>query len=521
VRAFFGACVVFVAGGCTTILGDDFEIISGSGAAAAAGGTAGAGATGGSGGSGGVPVRDVNGTQSIVHVNVGSEDTEQPDLSGATVDALVWSGTAFDHFTGEGHSNGTFTIPNVPEGAYYLDLESVVQGLVFEPAVPVTSASQIDMGYRVLGRADIEPVTLPTPVTLDIPGMKPWVDGDTLELWVAGAGIIEFFFYDLADTPPMPNDAFLGFTFDSATLFNPNLVNGVKGDQAIVAHFGAAPSAMGIPFSRINDTAHLPSFTQTDGQQSFVNGAFDLVPTNQTLTFDFKATQFEALVADIHPMASVGSEGIFLSALPGSMDYGFYSGTADLLLYNAPGGADISDSCDWGNPLGPNWSVHGGVYILVSVPIALPGTMPTNINSPLTYFAPLADLQALPELVPQIAPPASPKVDGADMVVDQTLDSLTPLVSWDPPTIGTATRYVVNVLHLYAQGGITRREIVGRVATAATEVRLPDNLLVSGETYALHIRVQNVANVVFDTEPGGMSFPLAEAGTVSGLLTAP
>src|SRR5438105_9972022 len=88
--------------------------------------------------------------------------TQLPDnLINASYAVLVPNGQGgYNQLNGTGTANGTFTIPNVPAGSYYLKIDST--------NYLWTSASNLDLGYAFPGRPDVVSPTIYTPVNFSI-----------------------------------------------------------------------------------------------------------------------------------------------------------------------------------------------------------------------------------------------------------------------------------------------------------------------------------------------------------------
>ena len=103
--------------------------------------------------------QNVTGTSITTYVLDTSTTTKPSDLSQVTIAALVPISTGgFTTITGQGKADGTFSIPNVPMGTYYLQLSD---GFVTN-SYTVTSARVLDLGRLVLGRSDITATTQTT-----------------------------------------------------------------------------------------------------------------------------------------------------------------------------------------------------------------------------------------------------------------------------------------------------------------------------------------------------------------------
>src|SRR5262249_5924589 len=129
-----------------------------------------------------------------------------------------------------------------------------------------TAERVIDLGRVVGGRPDGAKITKsPTNLVLDATGLTAYVDGDTLEIFSLGGNT-----WDILDGyAQMPiaagSTTLTAFTVDLSQLTFPGLIDGGKGDKAVITHVTQA-MASGIPYTTLSQVLTLPSVTMTDGQ---------------------------------------------------------------------------------------------------------------------------------------------------------------------------------------------------------------------------------------------------------------
>jgi hypothetical protein len=82
--------------------------------------------------------------------------------------------------SGTGDALGGFTIPDVPVGTYYLQVDD---------RFLVTSEDSVDLGHASLGRSDAVRATIqPTDLVFDVDNLAPWQPfGDELQMFSAAA----------------------------------------------------------------------------------------------------------------------------------------------------------------------------------------------------------------------------------------------------------------------------------------------------------------------------------------------
>jgi hypothetical protein len=129
-------------------------------------------------------------------------------------------------------------------------------------------------------------------------------------------------------------------------------------------------------------------------------------------------------------------------------------------------------------------------------------------------------------VAPDLQHAAALRVDGADAAAARTLASLTPTLSWEPPTAGVApTAYTLQVVQVSDPGGTAailhrvRAELL--LPASAHSVRLPEGILASGGDYYVELTAWRSPSWDFTRHPFTYGFPNSTATRVSSLLSAP
>lgn len=94
------------------------------------------------------------------------------------------------------------------------------------------------------------------------------------------------------------------------------------------------------------------------------------------------------------------------------------------------------------------------------------------------------------------------------------MTSLTPRLTWAPPSLGTPGSYEVVVLDVVAGGAQT----VATFITTATSLKLPPGILKSGHLYSFRVLSQS-ANLL--VRPFQYPFPSSYASGVTPLMHSP
>ncbi len=449
----------------------------------------------------GLEPRPLGGTRVNLYVNAGGEEMVPVDLSDAVIEGLVDDGAAYDAYPGEGHADGTFSVANLPIA------ETVT--LRVNDLYIVTDRETIDLGANVLGRPDAQPVTMtPTELSFAVSQLDPWQDGDTLELFApnAPASFVDPDFLDSADTPPQVDDTSLSFTVDFAGAFEANLVDGAAGDVAYLLRYGHPAGRRRHILTQVFEPA---PFTMVDGDPTALSGSFTDVVLDRQATLDLRGSSFQSAADELLAGPSVGSSLSFtVYTSPFAIDRGDL-GFIRLAEYDAPDLADRVRALRYGHPFPSDWTPYelSFMYQLSMIDDA-PFTVALGVVSDIDVEGGLSGAP----ISPRLGPVGSPTIDDQDATQPITGGSATPTIAWTAPATGTAEMYRVIVRR---QNGAFRGEQIAVLQTAAASVRLPADLLVSGQTYWMEI------DALSDPDVDLAATPFRQAGPRHSLSRRP
>jgi hypothetical protein len=418
----------------------------------------------------------VIGTMIDVSITEKGESSAPLNRAGVSLAALVpQPGGGFLTITGNLNPDGSFEIPGVPEGPYYL---SVVRAPGDPPSFVVTTERELDLGVIHAGRADaLLASTSPTSLVLRASGLAPWQDTDGLELFSLGSA--SFAHLEYQATVATGATSLDALTVDASLFDNPALMDASRGDTAILTQL-VTQTAGDVVYQAVGRAFAPPPFSQADGLVTSISGAFAPVPQSR-VSVDWKRTLFAGLAHDVNPAATVSDCDIDAYVEPGN-DRVTFSLSPDLLLLMSPDATDVSLDLGYGNPYPASWAVVGMAS----------ATYATALSPTVTVYASVGVSAVLATLVggpikPQMSPPRSLTIGGANAYATLTGVGLTPTVAWGAPALGSPTLYTVTVWQLDAMGQSTWR---GAVATSETSVTLPPGLLVSGAQHYLTVRAE-------------------------------
>jgi hypothetical protein len=363
--------------------------------------------------------------------------------------------------------DGRLVISGVPAGRYLL--------AVGEPGyyreVVDTASDAVDLGRDELGRPFKVFASGPTPVTVDVWGLEPWVTGDQLQLTSMGAG--------LWDVPSDRWEILDGATQVIATEeWQNNLVDASLGDVLYVHQLAQreAPSLPGVPYLSAVAAQGIQA-TIADLQPATLSATLLPVPQTGSLDVDWRTSAFEALLQDMGPAGvRPNTHALFVDATPGGTSYpspAAIYGWPDLLSWTVPPGTpDLSTGpLAYGQFLtGWNEFRFAGFYAMSR--IEAPGATARWTSSVVGAYEPLP---AGAVLAPRVSPVMAPAVSGLDLAGgDVTGAGTSPVLSWAPPALGAIDRYVAFVYRLAPlPDGRTGSYPVGAVHTRNTSVPLP------------------------------------------------
>jgi hypothetical protein len=500
--------------------------------------------------------------------------------NGSTNKALDWSPISayvaalvpqpdgyFKSYTGTASTNGTFEIPNVPAGYYWLKLAP--------RDIYWTSSSTFDVGSDIF--VTLANPTTPTPSTTNISFSFTSLDP------TATPGLFQF------DTLEAPFPAYRNLTNQGSTTFSGGFGFGSNIDpssikSAFVRQY--EPTAFGsIDGYVMGPSLTLSNLSLTTGGANTISGALNpTVPTSINLSI--KGSGWASLSDHIAPTAptALGSS-FYLSVQPyisadgpnvssskpidllwtgGNLisgtctSGGFTSGRfSDFLLPTGPTNTPLTTDVDAGavqysDPFPSAWRRTFRVCQTASVPISMPGGSTQNFNLLNTQTTSLPTTA----VKPLVSAVQNPKINGADLFTAATINGTAATLSWDPPAIGTPFGYTVAIMTPATSPGGTPPvgtlpvgalpvgtppiitvpvgtppgTIIGGIgtftlfstttlSTAKTSMTLPPDLLSSGKAYLFVITslVDGKANM--ETSPHRSLLPIANAQLISAPIT--
>jgi hypothetical protein len=474
------------------------------------GGSVGGGAGGGTGGGTAGP-NDVtgHGTRLFLLADGGTAGS-LPNLSTATIGAWITEDGGLVFRTGAGQTNGTFVIPNVPQGPYLLRLNSTYF---------VTSTRDLNLDYALAGRPDAVPATIdPTDLTFSVTGLSSWGANDYLSFtsFNAGQGDMNGFERYGTGAPTAGVMSYSGtinyFLYSNA--FQSPMIDSTRGDVAyLVQQTYYLDGGLGI--GTATRTLEVTTLSMADGQPRTVGGNL-VAPPQTAVTYDYRGADYQAAATQLNsPMGSTQFFSAYLYQTPNPRQT-----TVDLFAMVASWFAYEPTlpptTVNYGLPFPAGWTTVA--YYSYGSPLqrTLPSATAQSYSAKFTTLTSLQAFTSTP-IQPVLGPPVTARINNLDLLLDQAGVGLTPTLTWGAPTLGTAQRYRLAVDRLTVNNGATRIAATTNIDTAGTSVTFPPGLLVSGQVYVITVTAYSTGGVV-DPALFTWTLPYHSASVVSGLI---
>ena len=460
-----------------------------------------------------VVLRTINGSLNLRFVEPTTEVTLPADLSANTVSVLI--PPAFTAISGATTTNGTFSIPSVPQGPYYLKLGGRYLDL---------TADAVDLSYDLLGRPGVRAATTTTNLTFDVTNLSSWQTTDEIQMICPGSGTIAFGMQSAVSTgaPTAAATSLAGFAYDISRADYPALIDGAAGDRATVTQLATQISGAR-SFRTVARSFTAPSFTVTNGGTASLTGAFTTVPADKTLDAVWDRPAFQAELATRSPgSAAENFSTLAISALPEASTRGFYHSAADVVVY-APGyttdSTQVNASWSYGDPYPVAWSRIAWVRYRKYRFIQLGSATPVAIFASLYVYRDLSTISSQAPIVPIIGAVVSPKVNGMDAFATLTGIGTTPTISWSAPTIGTVSKYYVTVVSVTAPNGATTLKSIATIETSATQAVVPPGILVAGSKYVFYVDARSAGALDLSAMPNAQTLPEGSSVVTTAMVT--
>ncbi len=462
------------------------------------------------------PLRIVTGLYSYTFHQDNATTLQPQNLTTTPIQVLVPNASGgFDTLTGQGNSDGTFSIPNVPVGYYWLK---------FGRSYLWTNVDNVQWVFDTYGRADVVyPGTTPTTLAMTATGLNTWQGTDELFWTVPNQGFT-YSTYGLAVTnPPNPGDTALSaYTLDFIQNGFP-LLDATKGDQGYLTQL-TSRTASGEIYRALGKAFYLPATTMTDGVAATASGGFLDIPQTSTLHLGWKRSALAAMTTAVNPNATVVQTEFGLWLSPLGTTVGVPAEAFQLFTYDSGSVAATTDldlgDLPYGNPFPSSWTPLAETYFTWSVSYLAPGasTPVTMLRSAYTATTTLPTAAA--PIAPLLSPVQNPRINGKTLFTNQLGVGTNPVIAWDAPATGSPTGYVVTVYQLVNQGGasVLPGQYRYTFRTSARTFMIPPGVMTSGNTYIVNISAVRNPGYSYASNPFQSAFPYGSSPTSSAIV---
>jgi hypothetical protein len=492
--------------------------------------------------------RTVLGVGQTTWISATTRVNEPIDFASAGIEALVQDASGSFQSLPVVAGVGTFTIPEVPNGNYLL--HSGTQYLV-------TSTSSPDLGVLSGGRPASQRtrVTVPTLLDVSLTGLDPWQDGDFLEFYDTEENDWDFDTERFIAVPPRPGDTSVSFQVDFSIVNGsfPNFSPGARsspstiksqGDHLYFEQLSSRITDSGVPYTTLTRIAQVTPVDLANGGSASISANLLDVSTANTLSIDYRGTQWDAVFSDANPAGTNRKAFLLVQAQPGSADDGFYSSNADLLRVFPTLSDLVIGPISYGSPtnttLAGNWAIFFNPSIRELISPVLPGARAgTQLFSGAIWNTSHAVVQAAP-VTPPIRMPVNITVASsataagvpffaADPARVVSGIGLTPTIAWGAAQIGQPASgeppvYQLRVFQLSVVpvNNRTLATFMANIFTPELSFGFPPGILQIDHSYVFQL-FANASTAPgpaarFATAPFKSAPDLATAGTVSSIF---
>lgn len=412
---------------------------------------------------------------------------------------------------GTGFSNGTFTIPNVPAGYYWLqvigydmNLSQLVLGNFW------TSSSTFDWGSDGVGEQPSLSRSGTATLNWDLTNLTPWSANDSVAIYLPSAG--------------MDYDAPAGFPSASGdtTLVASELISGPlapsPGDMAYVTQDTFSTVSNATVWSVIS-TAALPTMVVSPGGTNNVAAAMVPVSSSQSMEMNVNIPAYTQAESNASPSFTPGSFSGSVELLPFVTDRSFAPLASSEVLISfggtlaSPYPASVQDygPGNFGTQFPSTWPAvysfeEGGI-----VPVGASGHIPTLIGHQGTTMPTAAQPDK-----PVMTAIQNPTVNGTSFYSPASNYSGPLTLSWNAPSGLTPIGYEVELYTIDPTRGTADPQIY--FYTTQTSITFPSQSLPSG-TYVFKVEAMADSLANFESAPFHYGLTRAWADAVSAPIT--
>ena len=415
--------------------------------------------------------------------------------------------------------DGSMRLSGIPPGSYWLSIGS--RGWVW------TDQSSLDIGKLYLGRTDALSSNDPAPLSLTLSGLDSWSDINGMR-WVVPNQDVQIRFDSQAFTtnPPAPGDTALVSAVMPRIPYTP-LVDATKQDELTLLQLGHDVQGP-LKLETIAKAFTTTNLVQVAGTTTALSGTFS-TPLTSAVDLVWNPSLDATFLNQVHPGSTSNAPYLIVATQPGGTSSGlaqrnladldqFYWSHPVVLTAEAASFASFQQPLTYGDPYPASWP---RMFISTTTVVqdfkvngisgATAGYLMTVLNSPGTLATPLQTL---------VSPVRNPTINGQDFFLDQSGVGTTPMLTWDPPALGSSALYQIRINELIpnSSGFSMGRLFTQDMTVFGTSIQVPPGFLNPGSIYLINIRAVSCANPGIKNAPFRMALPLGMADCLSGVI---
>jgi len=391
------------------------------------------------------------------------------DLSGYTVKALVPSAAGgYTEYPGSGLADGSFSIPSVPPGECFIQLSRAGANYTTHYW---TNQSQVHLGGYSQGRSDW--TAAPAGTVLEIQATVPPAAGAYGEIIAPSLGL--------------QRQAYFSTSINAwrFTLAGGALPESGK-DAGYFSFMTPLVSTGGGSVQTIAGTLSLPASGLQPGATTQLLTAPQGLTPNAYQSFAIDAGAFHSAASGVATADAFLDTTLTLKVQPHGSTVAPLA-AATLLVFQSPATSGVLQQWDlpYANPYPSTW---GGVVTVKRTFLkdyVLPGSTTTakwGFSVQVTY--PKNNLPSQP-IAPLVGPVRNVKMNGQAMSKPTLSVGTIPLLTWDAPTVGTPTMYMLSLYQVSSAPGSNSvsSTAIAHFRTTKNRLEIPPGLLVAGNAY--------------------------------------
>jgi len=470
-------------------------------------------------------------------------------LANFIVAAQTANGPGWDVYAGVGHNDGTYQVPEAPEGEHWLRMDYGVSGAFQDRTREFvwTDQAVVDFNWDLhLSRNEFDPtirLLQGASLAFNATGLAPVQATDQFALVVPQADTLIGGAYYMGKTTDLfspwsdlnlPAEGATALTGTEISYWTGSIIKAT--DQATLLQIRQR-TQKDLLFQAIVKVANLPVFTLSDGDAAKVDGILFTEAKPLPYALDWPRSAWAPLKDQVGGVNAVVDS---TEVMVGAMVNGTAKGRVqyDYNLFEVPLFAPLA------NRYFPDtFEVHGGILPegtadLATEDLGLQNPFPASwlfehyqmnfqsevgpAGTPWTSWIGFdRPLGAPGPITPLLTPIRTPTVNG--QALDQTRLGVgaTPILAWAAPKVGTPTSYEVSLIDwsLASANGAGVLAVTLWVPGDLTQVRLPHDVLLAGHPYSLRITAHAMAGQDVRKAPHRMALPHAYATFLTAVFS--